>query len=42
LTGKHYNKKIDIWAIGSLAHELVTGEDPFKIKTKDDLVRVVE
>jgi len=25
-----------------LAHELVTGEDPFQIKTKDDLMRVVE
>ena len=42
LTGKQYNKKIDIWAIGSLAHQLITGEDPFKIKTKEDLVRVVE
>jgi serine/threonine-protein kinase Chk2 len=25
LSGKHYNKKIDTWAIGALTHELYTG-----------------
>ena len=41
LTGKSYNEKIDIWAYGTLVYELFTGENPFKIKDKSDLNRVV-
>lgn len=33
LAGRNYNKKVDIWAIGAIAHELITASDPFKIKT---------
>jgi len=41
LAGKSYNKKIDIWAIGALVHELFTSDNPFKIKTQSDLSKVV-
>jgi serine/threonine protein kinase len=41
LSGKQYNKKIDTWAIGALTHELYTGENPFKIKNKDDLSKII-
>jgi serine/threonine protein kinase len=32
---------VDIWAIGAIAHELVTASDPFKIKNSDDLNRII-
>ena len=41
LTGNNYNEKIDIWAYGILVHELFTGENPFKIRDKSDLNRVI-
>lgn len=41
LVGKAYNKKVDIWALGSIAHELATSKDPFQIRHSDDLARIV-
>jgi serine/threonine protein kinase len=41
LAGRAYNKKVDIWAIGAITHELVTATDPFKIKNSDDLSRII-
>lgn len=41
LIGKAYNKKVDIWAIGSIAHELATSKDPFQIKHSDDLAKII-
>lgn len=41
LMGMHYNKKIDSWAIGALTHELLTGDNPFKITTKEELSKIV-
>ena len=29
-----YNEKVDTWAIGTLAYEMFTAENPFKIKKK--------
>lgn len=41
LIGKAYNKKVDIWALGSIAHELATSKDPFQIKHSDDLAKII-
>ena len=41
LIGNNYNEKIDIWAYGILVYELFTGENPFRIKDKSDLNRVL-
>ena len=35
LKGKRYCKKIDVWAIGTLAHEMATGKNPFGIKRQE-------
>ena len=34
LKGETYDGKIDIWAVGVLTYELITGENPFHIRTK--------
>lgn len=36
-----YNQKIDTWAIGTLAYELYCADNPFKIKKKEDLSKIV-
>lgn len=41
LIGDEYNEKIDIWAFGTLVYELFTGDNPFKIKNKFDLKKIV-
>jgi len=41
LIGKKYNSKADVWAVGILAHELFTGETPFKITTKKHLDKII-
>lgn len=30
-----------MWAVGAMAYELVTGENPFQIKKKEDLSRII-
>ena len=37
-----YSCQIDIWALGILTYELFLGDNPFQIRTEDDLFRVVE
>ena len=39
---KEYSETVDIWAIGILAYELLTGENPFRINTAQDLQKVLE
>jgi len=41
LTGHHYNKKIDTWAIGTIAYEIFTSENPFNITKKSELSKIV-
>lgn len=41
LKGKTYNEKIDTWAIGTLAYELMTATNPFQIRNKSDLKKII-
>jgi serine/threonine protein kinase len=41
LQGKRYNEKIDIWALGTLAHELFTNKNPFGIVNREDLSKII-
>ena len=36
-----YSHTVDIWAIGILAYELITGELPFKITNPSDLSKII-
>lgn len=39
--GEKYDQKIDIWALGALAFQLFTGNNPFNIKHKDELNKII-
>jgi serine/threonine protein kinase len=41
LSGDKYDEKIDIWALGATAYELFTSMNPFNIKKKDELKRII-
>ena len=36
VNGVMYSKEIDVWAFGAFAHELATGEPPFKDLLNDE------
>ena len=42
LSGKLYDEKVDLWAIGILGFEMITGNIPFSIKSERDLVKIIE
>jgi len=39
LTGRRYNHKADVWSLGIIFFELVTGFTPFTGRDKEDLKR---
>lgn len=42
LNGKRYNHKADVWSLGVIFFELLTGFTPFNGKDKADLKRNIE
>lgn len=42
LLGEEYDERIDIWAVGVLAYEMIVGSNPFQIKSQGELVRILE
>lgn len=41
LKGNCYDEKIDLWSVGILGYEMLTGKIPFDIKTEKDLSQIV-
>ena len=37
-----YDEKIDLWSIGILGYEMMTGSIPFRIKSEKDLMKIVD
>ena len=42
LNGKKYNHKADVWSLGIVFFELVTGFTPFTGRDRQDLIRNLE
>lgn len=41
LKREKYNAKSDIWALGPLVYELLAGENPFCIRKREDLDKII-
>lgn len=41
IKGQKYDEKVDLWAIGILAYELLIGKSPFDIYEQEDLYKIV-
>lgn len=41
LQGRKYSEKVDVWALGAMAFELVTRDNPFKVRKRQDLLKVI-
>lgn len=39
--GNSYDKQVDIWALGVMMFEFITGKIPFKLKNNINLVEAV-
>ena len=42
MKNKKYNHKSDLWSIGVIFFEMLTGKPPFKAKNIYELIRVIE
>lgn len=42
IKSEQYDSKIDVWCIGVLTYELLYGEPPFKIRSINDMVKIVD
>lgn len=42
LKGYRYNSKVDVWSLGNVFYEMLTGFTPFTGTNKDDLKRNLE
>lgn len=42
LNGKQYDHKVDVWSLGAVFYEMLTGFTPFTGRNKDDLKRNLE
>jgi novel protein kinase C delta type len=41
LQGHKYDEKVDLWAVGIIAYELLLGQSPFQIYEHSDLHKIV-
>jgi len=41
LNGKRYNHKADVWSLGVIFFEMITGFMPFTGKNRDDLKKAI-
>lgn len=41
LKRERYNMKSDIWALGPLTYEMISKDNPFMIKNRDDLDKII-
>ena len=41
LSSEKYDRSVDLWAIGVMTYEMLTGVMPFGIKTMQDLRKIV-
>lgn len=41
LKGENYDEKVDLWAVGILAWEMIYGDIPFDINCEQELMKIV-
>jgi serine/threonine-protein kinase ULK/ATG1 len=42
IKGQKYNSKVDVWSLGAVFYEMVTGFSPFTGNSKEDLKKNLE